>query len=259
MIKLSPSLLDLLLSHYGYGIGNEHPNQVKIIVIGNESGTGGRDTEEYVHRLFNNVSDEPSSVKAKSPQRKSTFLQFINRLRLYSEAKDVKWFSYKHQLSSIDYERILGESCLSNSETHSTCFHLLDIRPLPRPRESSPLPYKDLDAKKYLKAFNTFDVNHPTYGSWVVKRREKLLAKIDSFDSLTTIIAAGNISMKMAFLSGLYPEAQFKLHTLSSGKPCYIAEVISNNRKIKLLATHFFDNQSGIKLQGLKEVAGLIY
>ena len=36
MIELTPSLLDLLLSHTGYGIGNEHPNQVKTIVIGNE-------------------------------------------------------------------------------------------------------------------------------------------------------------------------------------------------------------------------------
>jgi hypothetical protein len=259
MIDLSPSQLDLLLSHSGYGIGNEQPNQVKTIVIGNESGTGGRETEDYVHRLFNKVSDEPSSTKAQSPQRKSTFLQFINRLRLYGEAKDAKWFSYKHQLSSSDYERIIGESCLSNSETHSTFIHLLDIRPLPRPRENSPLPYIDLVAKHYLKAFNSFDVNHPTYGNWVEKRKEKLLAKIDSFDSLTTIIAAGNISMKMAFLSGIYPEAQFTLHTLSSGKPCYIAEVTSQNRKIKLLATHFFDNQSGIKLQGLKEVAELIY
>lgn len=121
------------------------------------------------------------------------------------------------------------------------------------------LPYDGLDPKKYLKAFNTFDVNHTTYGSWVEKRREKLLAKIDSFDSLTTIIAAGNISMKMAFLCGLYPEAQFALHTLSSGKPCFIAEVTSKNRKIKLIATQFFDNQNGIKLQGLKEVAELIY
>lgn len=259
MIDLTPSLLDLLLSHNGYGIGNEHPNQVKTIVIGNESGTGGRDTEEYVHRLFNKVSDEPSSFKAKSPQRKSTFLQFINRLRLYSEAKDVKWFSYKHELSASDYERILGESCLSNSETHSTNFHLLDIRPLPRPRENSPLPYAGIDAKLYLKAFNSFDAKHTTYGSWVEKRREKLLAKIDSFDSLTTIIAAGNISMKMAFLIGLYPEAQFTLHNLSSGKPCYIAEVTSKNRKIKLVATQFFDNQNGIKLQGLKEIAELIY
>lgn len=259
MIDLTPSLLDFLLSHSGYGIGNEHPNQVKTIVIGNESGTGGNETEDYVYRLFNHISDEPSSSKAKSPQRKSTFLQFINRLRLYSEAKDVKWFSYKHELSSIDYERIVGESCLSNSEKHSTNFHLLDIRPLPRPRENSRLPYDGLDCKKYLKAFNTFDVNHTTYGSWVEKRKEKLLSKIDSFDSLTTIIAAGNISMKMAFLSGLYPEVQFTLHTLSSGKPCYIAEVTSKNRKIKLIATQFFDNQNGIKLQGLKEVAELIY
>ncbi len=259
MIDLTPSLLDLLLSHNGYGIGNEHPNQVKTIVIGNESGTGGRETEDYVNRLFNHISDEPSSIKDKSPQRKSPFLQFINRLRLYSEAKDAKWFSYKHELSSSDYERILGESCLSNSETHSTNFHLLDIRPLPRPRENSPLPYDGLDPQKYLKAFNTFDVNHTTYGSWVEKRREKLLAKIDSFDSLSTIIAAGNISMKMAFISGLYPEVQFTLHTLSSGKPCYIAEVTSKNKKIKLIVTQFFDNQNGIKLQGLKEVAELIY
>ena len=186
-------------------------------------------------------------------------MQFINRLRLYSEAKDVKWFSYKHELSANDYERILGESCLSNSETHTTNFHLLDIRPLPRPRENSPLPYAGLDVQLYLKAFNSFDVNHATYGSWVEKRREKLLAKIDSFDSLTTIIAAGNINMKMAFLRGLYPDVQFTLHSLSSGKPCYIAEVTSNKRKIKVLVTHFFDNQSGIQLQGLKEVAEWIY
>jgi len=65
--------------------------------------------------------------------------------------------------------------------------------------------------------------------------------------------------MKLAFFRGLYPEAQFKEHTLSSGKSCYIAEVRSKNRKIKLLASQFFDNQSGIKLQGLKEVAELIY
>ncbi len=65
--------------------------------------------------------------------------------------------------------------------------------------------------------------------------------------------------MKLAFLRSLYPEAQFTLYTLSSGKPCYLAEVTSNKRKIKVIATHFFDNQSGIKLQGLKEVAELIY
>ncbi len=123
-------------------------------------------------------------------------MQFINRLRLYSEAKDVKWFSYKHELSASDYERILGESCLSNYESHSTYFHLLDIRPLPIPRENRPLPYDGLDPKKYLKAFNTFDVNHTTYRSWVEKRREELLAKIDSFDLLSTIIAYPELDVK---------------------------------------------------------------
>jgi hypothetical protein len=262
-IPLNPATLNLLLSHTGYGIGNLHPQKVEIVFIGNESGTAGKTTEEYIDRLMNpdKYKDEQN---APSPQRRSPMLQFMNRLRLYSNDFDSKWFLSKSNLKKEDYQRILNESCLEESVNGNTNIHLLDIRPLPRPTESSSLNYEELNrkfnSKLYLKAFNTFneDVNNP-YNDWVIQRKIHLIQKINQFSNLKYIFAAGHVGMKMSFLKELFPEILFDEKIGQSGKTFFTSSFVFNAKKIKVCASHFLSHRNGIGFNGLKDLAEMVF
>ncbi len=258
-ISLNTKTLELLLSHTGYGIGNLYPQKVEIVFIGNESGTAGKSTEEYIDRLLypDKFKEEPVGA---SPQKKSPMLQFMNRIRLYSNEPDQKWLLPKSSLQKEDYERILNESCLDSSFQSSTNIHLLDIRPLPRPTESSALNYMDLNSKLYLKAFNSFkpDLNNP-YNDWMIKRKDYLIQKIVRFTNLKYIIAAGHIGMKMSFLKELFPEIIFDEHIGKSGKPFFTANIYLNNNKVVVCVCNFLSHQNGIGFNGLKDLTELIF
>lgn len=258
-VTLNSKTLELLLSHTGYGIGNLHPENVEIIFIGNESGTAGKTTEEYIDRLINpdKYKDETNSS---SPQRRSTMLQFMNRLRLYSNDFDPKWFLSKSNLNKEDYERILNESCLDISIKSNNNIHLLDIRPLPRPTEASILNYDGLNSKLYLSAFNSikFDVDTP-YHNWVIERRTHLIEKINQFSNVKYIIAAGNVGMKMSFLKVLFPEISYETIVGQSGKTFFRSDVVLNENKIKICACNFLSHQNGIGFNGLKDLAEILF
>jgi len=258
-ISLNTKTLELLLSHTGYGIGNSVPQKVEIVFIGNESGTAGKTTEEYIDRLLN-----PDKIKEElvstSPQKRSPMLQFMNRLRLYSIDFDPKWFLSKSNLKKEDYERILNESCLDESTDGNTNIHLLDIRPLPRPTESSILNYEKLNSKLYLSAFNSFnkDDNNP-YNDWVIQRKKHLIQKINEFSNLKYIIAAGNIGMKISFLKELFPEISFDEKVGQSGKTFFKSSFVLNEKKIVVCACNFLSHQNGIGFNGLKDLAEIVF
>lgn len=262
-IPLNPETIELLLSHTGYGIGNLQPQNVEIVFIGNESGTAGKTIEEYIDRLLNpdKYKNEANLV---SPQKRSTMLQFMNRLRLYSNDFDPKWFLSKSNLKKDDYERILIESCLDESINGNSNIHLLDIRPLPRPTEASSLNYEELNrkfnSKLYLKAFNTFkeDINNP-YNDWVVQRKKHLIQKINQFSNLKYIIAAGHVGMKMSFLKELFPEISFDEKIGQSGKTFFASSIVFNEKKIKVCASHFLSHQNGIGFSGLKDLGEIVF
>jgi hypothetical protein len=258
-ISLNTKTLELLLNHTGYGIGNLHPQKVEIVFIGNESGTAGKTTEEYIDRLINpdKYKDETNSS---SPQKRSPMLQFMNRLRLYSIDYDSKWFLPKNNLTKEDYERILNESCLDESADGNTNIHLLDIRPLPRPTEASELNYEGLNSKMYLSAFNFFkdDFNNP-YNDWVIQRKKHLIQKISQFSNLKYIIAAGHIGMKMSFLKELFPEISFDEKVGQSGKTFFTSSFIFNEKKIIVCACNFLSHQNGIGFNGLKDLAEIVF
>ena len=49
-MNISPEQLKILMNHRGYGVGEEHPDQVHTLVIGNESGIGNAsNVEEFIH------------------------------------------------------------------------------------------------------------------------------------------------------------------------------------------------------------------
>jgi hypothetical protein len=258
-IPLDKKTIELLLSHPGYGIGNTYPQKVEIIFIGNESGTAGRTTEEYIYRLLNPALDQQTS-HSPSPQRRSPMLQFMNRIRLYSIEPNFKWLLPKKDLSQIDYDRILNEPCLSSSPACETNTHLIDIRPLPRPTEADALNYQGLDSRLYLKAFNTFtpDKNNP-YFEWVVHRKQILIDTINQFSNTKFIVAAGKVDMKMSFLQSLFPEISFKKNIGDSGQIFFTATINRNNREILICVCNFLSHQNGIGFKGLKDLVRLLF
>ena len=90
---------------------------------------------------------------------------------------------------------------------------------------------------------------------------------ITRLPNLKLILAPGAPQMKMRFLKKVFPELHIKeiqgqTSRRVKGKEIkntfYSAAIIRNGEPIQLFISNFFNNQNGIGLDGLKELAGLI-
>lgn len=245
----------ILLEHLGYGAGTDAPEKVEILFIGNESGTAGRTVQDYIDRLT-----YPDKYKTEfysgdkndvSPQRRSPMLQYMNRLRLYSQDHNPMWLRPKSEMSSNLYDRVINESWCTGETVH-----LLDIRPLPRPTEDK-WPYVGIDQKLYLRAFNRFESEGvKPYSDWVRIRKTNLQKKIKEFTRLKCIIAAGNPNMKMNFIKGLFPQMRFDTITGSSGKEFSVGV---HENQFKIIICKFLNHQNGIGYAGLQDLAEIAF
>lgn len=262
-VLLNEEILTCLLAHSGHGVGNVDPSSVEILIIGNESGTGGykNDVQGYIRDQLNPENNHISSASEQPVKIRSRFLQFIKRLSLYSNDKDIKWFGLKSELGH-DWNQIVEHWCGNN-------VHLVDIRPLPRPNET----WWDYDSsiikQDYLKAFNAFDENYlAPYGDWVKRRKTALFDQLNSYPNLKYIIAPGRVDMKMKFITQWFGLQQpfERIVIPKSNKPnevnCFYryslgpnTHSLRNNHSIQIGICAFFDDYSGIGVEGLKHLA----
>lgn len=251
--QISQDVLEKLINHIGYGVGESDPSSVEVLIIGNESGTGGKSLEDFLNSTH--VAKQESSNDAIDATKISPFLQYIKRLSLYMQDGNENWFKSKRNFEPTeDFSRITKDWCGSNT-------HLIDIRPLPRTNETQ-WPYEpfNIDKAHYLEAFNNFNVNATApYGEWVKRRKIHLNNQLTSYPNLKYIIAPGAHFMKKTFLENCFPfdnpftRIEF-VNARGKKKDFWVNHFTLNGREVKVCICSFF-NHYLLGLDGLKYMA----
>jgi alpha-L-arabinofuranosidase len=239
-MNISSEQLKTLMNHRGYGVGNEDPDKVRILIVGNESGIGNAsNVEEFIKDL-----EGKAFLKKRNSENgriHSLFLQFTSRIVRALEGKSGNWFAPKDQCDV--WEEIV------NNHFYSETAQLVDIRPLPRPNESM-WPYKNIQERNYLNGFKNLKSKDEFVQKLINQKVQSIQEQIRSYKNLKYIIAPGAASMKKKFLELVFPEMQFTGIEIKTSKKTMIYH-ICENQKIKILVCPFFDSKNGIGYEGL--------
>jgi hypothetical protein len=246
--KISKEQLDLLISHSGYGIGETNNDKVKILIIGNESGTGDAiNSEEYIKGLEGKVFRK--KTRTGNYLTKSDFLQFIGRIVRALEEKEGQWFAPKDSCN-VWNEIISGDF-------YSESAHLFDIRPLPRTTENETWPYENIDKKSYELGFKNLKSKDTFIEEMISLRINFLQSQIKSYPNLKYIIAPGAVPMKKKFLEMVFPQLKFNSVEIKTSKKT-MTYYKGNVGELVILVCPFFKNLNGIGYEGLEQAFELI-
>jgi hypothetical protein len=232
----------LLCSYIGYGVIKE-PH---ICFFGNESGTGGMHTTDYIPKF---LKDLQKTIHIKSaailPEINdlpvsSVFLQFIARLLLAIEQNEIMWFETLSSYDKIDVVS-LNYYIINRFNKENTC--VFNLRPLPRPTERV-WPYSSVNEKDYIKSYN-FCLKRPLTNEF---KQIRIQALYDGFEQIkdTLIIGIGDKENKRKFFEQLYQCSFKKIYDF------YYDE------KHNIILSNYFDNKNGIGLNGLKHLYNFI-
>lgn len=189
-MNISSEQLKTLMNHSGYGVGEQDPDKVQTLIIGNESGIGNAsNVEEFIKDL----EGKEFIKKGNSEHGRihSPFLQFISRIVQALERKSGKWFAAKDQCDV--WEEIV------NNHFYSETAQLVDVRPLPRPNESV-WPYENIHERNYLNGFKNLKSKDEYVQDLISQKVQAIQEQIRSYKNLKHIIAPGAAKMKMKFL-----------------------------------------------------------
>jgi hypothetical protein len=242
-ITLSTDDIDLLVNHKGYGV--KPADNVRTLIIGNESGIGNAiNVEEFLKSLAGQDYIQKPTIKA-LPLR-SPFIQSVSRITRALEGKQGNWFSPK---ATCDvWDKIINGDSLSESG------HLIDIRPLPRPDESGWF-FTNVDRKQYESGFRKFHSSDSVVQSLIVERLKALRAEVATFQNLEYIVAPGAAPMKLKFLKHLFPSIEFEateIRTSRKSMTYFKSKLHLDDKEVKVLVTPFFDWRI-IGYEGLEE------
>ena len=240
-MNISPEQLKILMNHRGYGVDEEHPDQVQTLVIGNESGIGNAsNVEEFIKHLEGKEFLHKSN--SEHGRIHSPFLQFISRIVRALERKPGKWFAPK-DLCDVWEE-------IQNGHFYSETSQLVDIRPLPRPNESV-WPYDNIHERNYLNGFKNLKSKDEFVQHLINQKVQSIQEQIRSYKNLKHIIAPGAATMKKKFLELVFPEMKLNaVEVKTSGKT--MTYYVGFTGKIKIIVCPFFDSKNGIGYEGLE-------
>jgi hypothetical protein len=246
-MNISSDQLKTLMNHRGYGVGDENPNKVQTLIIGNESGIGNAsNVEEFIKHLEGQEFLKKSNsehVRIHSP-----FLQFIARIVRALEGKSGNWFAPKDQCNV--WEEIV------NNEFYSESAQLVDIRPLPRPNESV-WPYENIHERNYLNGFKNLKSKDEFVQKLINQKVQSIQEQIHSYKNLKYIIAPGAATMKKKFLELVFPEMKFNAIGVKTSRKT-MTYYVGETAKIKVVVCPFFDSKNGIGYEGLERVFELL-
>ena len=227
-------------------------DKAKVVIFGNEWGTGAgagstersinRFIDEFKTRKLLKVSENFFSIiEISPPPVNSTFLQFISRLMLALKYKDERF------LGALTTE---GWTVLNNyimNSLYRDDTGIINMKPLPQTTERV-WDYQNINESEYSNMYN-FKVKYPTY-KYNNYREFRLRGIKSAFDMAKNalILGSGDKYNKMAFLQMLYPDIKFSEHKLNEDLMIYFSKFP------KIIISNYYDNRSGIKLSGLKEI-----
>lgn len=249
---LSNENYKLLSSYIGYGI----IDKPLICFFGNESGTAQMTVDDYIPKFIKDLNTwEITQFKENKFEGfilkqiydlpvSSIFLQFIARLMLAIEYKDDKWFGSLSG-SGITFA---NNYIVNRFNRENTC--VFNLRPLPRPNQKITWPYLNINENNYNSNYNFISKNSKTDEF----KEIRMNAFKNGFEQIkeTLIIGIGNKTNKRAFFQTIYPTIQFQELILNDKIEIYYSEFP------KIILANYFDNVSGIKLSGLKEMYNFI-
>jgi len=242
--------LDTLHRYLLYNnLGHGNLNTSRIIFLGNEPGLAASTAEQFVENLKTKVETNSVNLigetwrdgfllktEGEAPVT-SVFVQFIARLMMALREKEEYWF---YNLTFADRIK-LNNYILT--EFHKTESSTVNIRPLPRPTEDLWI-YQNVSEKGYKKEFD-FSIQGYERGVAPYERFMKI-KKVLELSNREIIIGVGDKRNKELFFKYLYPDIEFKELIFSPHRPFLW------NKEKNIVLSDYFDNRSGIKLEGLR-------
>lgn len=199
------------------------------------------------------------------PAFRSRFLQFISRLVLSLEEEKENMgihFNYndKIELGKIR-DLIKNYGLFSQRKGIKTA--LVDWRPLPRLNEKEKGPKWPFSGKieeqLYLNAFRYKKTDE--YHESLRVKRENILKKVFARHKKFILVSVGEKDYKKLVLENVLVDMNgnkpffVKLNLGNTNKEMYYAKMEMENRILNIFITDFFNDQSGIRLEGLKALA----
>jgi len=236
----------IVINKLDYSVLNSYIGQGKpdasLVFFGNEPGTSGKNITETIEHLKNNSYHQVGTgfllKESYTHPTTSDFARFISRLCLGLKYKDERWFNELSPLGKI----AINEHILKPISEKNIC--LINLRPLPRPTEST-WTYSNIDKKDYLRKYNFTLKKH--YSDKDKEDRLNIFKTFFSINTKSLIIGIGDKENKKRFFEYIYPDIKFHEADLN-----HIS--IYFNIKHKIILSNYFNNRNGIKIKGLKDL-----
>jgi len=243
-IVINKDDIELLYSFLGIGPFLK----AKFVFLGNEFGLSSKSINDLLNIIKNKIRNNDITYINKafildyindSSSIKSIFVQFCSRLLLALETKDERWFGELSKLGKIS----LNNYILNKLHKENSC--IINLRPLPRPTERQWI-YENINEKDYMKKFNYILKNYK--GDNLSNERlinfNIFLNKVQN----AVKICSGNKENKKYFflqLNKILNENKYQFELIDD---FYIDKIN------KIIISNYFDNRSGIKLNGLNKL-----
>jgi len=230
-------------------IGYGPLNKAQIVIFGNEFGAGAglgnteltikRFIEEHKTKQILSINEGFTIIDRNSPPVTSTFLQFISRLLLALKYKDERF------LDTLTNE---GWTYLNNyimNSLYRDNSAVINMKPFPQPTENH-WCYENVNESNYMNMYN-FKVKYHAPNKFRDFRLKVLKEAFDmAHDAL--ILGAGDKFNKKSFFETMYPSIKFSQIILNDIVEIYFS------KSPKIILSNYYDNRSGIKLLGLREI-----
>jgi hypothetical protein len=230
-------------------IGYGPIDKAKIVMFGNEFGSGaGKGNTELTIKKFIEEAETKEIFKIdkgftildrNSPPVSSTFLQFISRLMLALKFKDERFFD------SLTQEGLVYVNNYIMNFLYRENSAIINLRPLPQPTENH-WDYENINENNYRSLYN-FRIRYHGHNKFR-EFRMKILKEAFDIAKNALILGSGDKHNKKAFFEEIYPNIKFQLVTLSSPIDIYFS------KEPKIIISNYYDNRSGVGLNGLKEI-----
>lgn len=230
-------------------IGQGPIDTAKIIIFGNEFGSarGKGNTQKCIEEFINEfktrkllkIGDGFNVLDIDPPPVSSTFLQFISRLLLALKYKDERFFD------SLTFE---GHAYVNNyimNFLYRENSAIINLRPLPQPTENH-WDYENINESNYKNLYN-FKSKYKGHNKFR-QFRLKLLKEAFDMGKNALILGAGDKHNKKAFFEEIYPNIVFQQTVLNDIVEIYFS------LDPKIILSNYYDNRSGVRLEGLRQI-----